>query len=241
MFLLITRPHSMVLLYTKAMKIIGHRGARGLAPENTIASIEKAIRHGVDEVEIDVRMTKDHVAVLHHDSHVTDPSGTEVSIKHTKYVDLLRHKPDLAPLDHVIRTIAHRCPVIIEIKPGENPTKTIELIRYYLAKGWRLDEFSITSFDFSILRKVKRELPHVQLIVLEKWSSIRARSRANKLGTKHISMSQRWLWLGFVKAVYRGSWQLYTFPSSKSGHEVPKSWRPYLYATITDRPDKFEN
>ena len=222
------------------MKIIGHRGARGLAPENTIASIEKAIKLGVDAVEIDVRMTKDNVAVLHHDPAVIDPSGAEMTIKHATYAELLRHKPDLAPLDHAIRVIGHRCSLIIEIKPGEKPAKTIEIIRLYLTKGWRLSEFSITSYDFSILREVQRELPHVQLIVLEKWSSIRARSRANKLGTKHVSMSQRWLWLGFVKAVYRGGWQLYTFPFSNSGREVPKSWRPYLYATITDRPDRFK-
>lgn len=204
------------------MKIIGHRGARGLAPENTITSIEKAIKYNVDAVEIDVRMTKDNVAVLHHDPAIVDPSGSEISIRHASYAELLRHKPDLAPLDHAIRVIGHRCPLIIEIKPSEKPAKTIEIIRYYLAKGWRLDEFSITSYDFSILQKVKHELPGIQLIVLEKWSSIRARSRADRLGTRHISMGQRWLWLGFVKAVSRGGWKLYTFPFSNSGREVPK-------------------
>ena len=62
------------------MKIVGHRGARGLSPENTIASLEKAIEHGVDMVEVDVRVTKDGVAVLHHDPVVTDPDGAEIII-----------------------------------------------------------------------------------------------------------------------------------------------------------------
>jgi glycerophosphoryl diester phosphodiesterase len=231
------------------MKIIGHRGARGLAPENTIASIEKAIQHGVDEIEVDVRMTKDHVAVLHHDSHVTDPSGAEVAIKHTKYVDLLRHKPDLAPLDHAIRTIAHRCPVIIEIKPGEKPAKTIEIIRYYLAKGWRLDEFSIASYDQRALATCKQELPGIQLVVNEVWSGIRATHRARKLSTKRINMYELWLYTAYIRMARRNGYELAAFPTNKrrwlwlSRVNKPrrlKRWQPYLYGAITDRPDRFE-
>ena len=156
------------------MKIIGHRGARGLAPENTIASIEKALEHGVDEIEIDVRMTKDRVAILHHDPFVIDPSGAEVSIRHSSYVDLLRHKSDLAALDMAIRSVAHRCPLILEIKPGENPNKTFEIIRYYLAKGWQLKEFRIASFDANILAHARKEFPGITLVVNESWSGVRA-------------------------------------------------------------------
>ena len=49
------------------MLTIGHRGARGIAPENTLKSIYKAIEHHADEVEIDLRVTKDHVPILFHD------------------------------------------------------------------------------------------------------------------------------------------------------------------------------
>ncbi len=229
----------LILLYTKVMKIIGHRGARHLRPDNTISGITKAIEHHVDAVEVDVRMTKDHVAVLHHDAYVSDPDGAELSIHNTTYAELLRHKADLTPLDHAIRAIGHRCTLIIEIKPGEKPHKTIEIIQYYLAKGWQLDEFAIASFDLAILQKVKRELPHVQLIVNENWSSMRARSRANRLGTKRINMSQRWLWRGFLRMMYQGGWELSSYPYRKHGPEVPRSWHRYLYATITDRPESY--
>jgi glycerophosphoryl diester phosphodiesterase len=43
------------------VKIIGHRGARGLAPENTLAAFAKAIELEVDGVEFDVRVTKDKI------------------------------------------------------------------------------------------------------------------------------------------------------------------------------------
>ena len=50
-----------------ALVIYGHRGARGLAPENTLIGYEVALTHGVDYVDMDVVMTKDGVLVAHHD------------------------------------------------------------------------------------------------------------------------------------------------------------------------------
>ncbi len=47
---------------------IGHRGAMGLEPENTLRSIKKAIELKVDAVEVDVYLTKDNeVAVTHYE------------------------------------------------------------------------------------------------------------------------------------------------------------------------------
>ena len=45
-------------------KVIGHRGARGLAPENTLASIRTAKGLGCSWVEVDVMLTKDKVSDL---------------------------------------------------------------------------------------------------------------------------------------------------------------------------------
>lgn len=50
-----------------ALDIYGHRGARGLAPENTIPGYKKALEIGVDFVDMDVVMTKDKVLVVQHD------------------------------------------------------------------------------------------------------------------------------------------------------------------------------
>lgn len=47
--------------------VVGHRGAAGLAPANTVASIERALEHDVDGVELDVRRTADGELILFHD------------------------------------------------------------------------------------------------------------------------------------------------------------------------------
>lgn len=45
----------------------GHRGARGLAPENTLPAFQKALDLGVNTIECDMAITRDGVVVIHHD------------------------------------------------------------------------------------------------------------------------------------------------------------------------------
>ncbi len=60
------------------VEIIGHRGAAGLAPENTLAGLRTAAAIGVRHVEVDVRLTADGAAILMHDAtleRTTDGAG----------------------------------------------------------------------------------------------------------------------------------------------------------------------
>ena len=71
------------------MLIIGHRGASAVAPENTVAAFREALAVGADGIEFDVRLTRDGVPVVIHDStlrrtgriphRVADLSWTEIS------------------------------------------------------------------------------------------------------------------------------------------------------------------
>jgi glycerophosphoryl diester phosphodiesterase len=62
----------------RSIKVIGHRGAAGHAPENTFAAFDRGLEMGVDGVETDIRATRDGVLVLMHDATVdrtTDGTG----------------------------------------------------------------------------------------------------------------------------------------------------------------------
>lgn len=50
-----------------AFDLQGHRGARGLAPENALPAFERALDLGVDTLELDIGLTADGVVVVHHD------------------------------------------------------------------------------------------------------------------------------------------------------------------------------
>ena len=52
---------------SQAFDLQGHRGARGLLPENTLPAFQKALDLGVDTIECDMAITKDGVVVIHHD------------------------------------------------------------------------------------------------------------------------------------------------------------------------------
>jgi len=52
---------------TRPFDLQGHRGARGLAPENTLPAFRKALELGVNTIECDMAITRDGVVVVHHD------------------------------------------------------------------------------------------------------------------------------------------------------------------------------
>lgn len=61
---------AMLPLAVHAFDLQGHRGARGLAPENTIPSFERALQIGVSTLELDLAVTKDDILVISHDPHL---------------------------------------------------------------------------------------------------------------------------------------------------------------------------
>ncbi|MFN0161112.1 MAG: glycerophosphodiester phosphodiesterase [Burkholderiales bacterium] len=54
-------------LFAPRFDVQGHRGARGLAPENTLAGFKRALEAGVTTLELDIGVTRDGVVVIHHD------------------------------------------------------------------------------------------------------------------------------------------------------------------------------
>jgi glycerophosphoryl diester phosphodiesterase len=72
--------------------VIGHRGAPGVEPENTLASFRAAVGFGADGVELDVRRTADGALAVHHDARLPDGRA----IVETSLAEMPSHVPDLA-------------------------------------------------------------------------------------------------------------------------------------------------
>lgn len=219
------------------MKIIGHRGAKGLAPENTIKSLEKALQHKVDMVEIDVHVTKDGVPVLSHDDTVHNPGGQSFKVSDHEYSSLLEHKPDLATLEEAIAFIDKRVPFYIEVKERQVPGPIIAIIQDFMARGWKPEDFLIASFDFRLLKQVHIALPEIPVVIGERWWSARGVYRANQLQTRSLSMDQRWLWRGFITSMTRRGWKIYAY-TMNSPRRAKRFGRYGVYAIFTDYPDQ---
>jgi glycerophosphoryl diester phosphodiesterase len=77
-----------VLLDSAARPVIGHRGNRAYAPENTIESFAQAITLGADAIEFDVRLSADGIPVVHHDPTLTRTTDGIGEIARTDFVKL---------------------------------------------------------------------------------------------------------------------------------------------------------
>ncbi|MBP9852672.1 MAG: glycerophosphoryl diester phosphodiesterase [Patescibacteria group bacterium] len=223
------------------MKIIGHRGAAGLAPENTIAAFEVALRLGVDAIECDVHETRDGKLVLFHDHYfeVASKNGDkrQVYIHKHSLSELQKLKPNIATFEQALMTVDGACELLVELKKNVPYLQVAKLVDQY-NRGLTTDKTAkIISFEFATLKAVHRDFPHIYLVVNEKWSSIRAILRAKYLHTNRIQMDQKWLWRGVVKHVHKKGIAL--APYTVNDPARIRSWEPYLYGVVTDRPDLF--
>lgn len=82
---------------------VGHRGTRGLMPENTIPAMIKGIETGANTIEFDVHITKDKQVVVYHDAHFTPsyttmPDGSDIpAADKDKYTFYKMNYADIRP------------------------------------------------------------------------------------------------------------------------------------------------
>jgi len=82
---------------------VGHRGTRGLMPENTIPAMYKGIETGANTIEFDVHITKDGQVVVYHDasftpSYTTKPDGSEITAaERSQYIFYNMNYADIKP------------------------------------------------------------------------------------------------------------------------------------------------
>lgn len=213
-------------------KIIGHRGAGGLAPENTIEAINVALAHHVNGVEIDVHVTKDGVVILSH-----KPTIDGLVIREQSFNVLKKQKPDLATLEEALVATRSHCELLIEIKPRVPVAPIVRIVRQELATN-KKTAISILSRSQTVLEQMKVALPEVPLVVNERWSIFIALWRMRRLGTNRLQMNRHWLWRGLLRVIQRNG--ILMKPYTINSPKLAARWEPYIDGIITDFPDRFE-
>lgn len=72
------------------MKIIGHRGARNEAPENTLQGFRHAQEHGCLHFELDIQLSADDVLIVYHDKSLKRTSGKRSKLTKQSYAQLAK-------------------------------------------------------------------------------------------------------------------------------------------------------
>jgi glycerophosphoryl diester phosphodiesterase len=70
--------------------VFAHRGGSGLAPENTIAAFDTGLALGADGVELDVRLSRDGVVVVHHDASLERTTNVQGAVSALSATELAR-------------------------------------------------------------------------------------------------------------------------------------------------------
>lgn len=146
---------------------IGHRGAAGHAPENTLAAIDTGIRLGVDFVEIDVRRTADGALVALHDASVkrtTDGRGRVETLTLPEVRAFKAVNGDRIPtVEEVLsRVAADRTGLMLELKVSGVADLTVQTVRAARFKN----PVIYASFLHQELSQVRAVEPGASLMVL---------------------------------------------------------------------------
>jgi len=170
---------------------IGHRGAKGHEPENTLASFAKAIGLGAEGIELDVHVCATGELVVIHDftvDRVTNGTGEvhKLSLAELKAltIDGLHTIPTL---HEVYNLIDKRCFVNIEMKGRHTAKPVSEFIDDYVAnKGYDYSDFLVSSFQREELQVLSIINPKIHLGVLTQASVTQAREWADEFKAKAI-------------------------------------------------------
>lgn len=135
------------------MHKIGHRGAKGYAPENTLASFQKAIQMGVDGIELDVHLSSDSKVMVIHDETINRTTSGSGFVKDFSSKEL--EQLGIPTLASVFDLADKKCFVNVELKIYETADKAAGLIENLVSKkGWDYEQIIVSSFDWNALQQV---------------------------------------------------------------------------------------
>ncbi len=220
------------------MKIIGHRGAAGLALENTLPSLELARLLGVDAIEFDIRMTKDERIVLCHDADTARVSEVSVkidchSLKQVQAITLNDDQSYIPTLEEAMEVVGST-PVIIEIKQAGITDQLMTIIKKYPNA-----DITIASFQLKELRLLRENYQNLRLFGLERINPFESMQFARELKLDGVGLN---FWLlnpltYLIAKRYKLDLYVYTVNSKLLGNFIK-----YLYPSVgvcTDRPEWF--
>ncbi len=131
------------------MLVIGHRGALGLAPENTLESLRAGLQAGADILEFDVRLTSDKVPVLSHDARLHGKT-----IRRTALADL-KESGNVTLLKEVLDEFFGFIVLNLEYKPSGDIKVVYDLVKTHIKSDEDWDSILFSSFHVRTLLQLR--------------------------------------------------------------------------------------
>lgn len=167
--------------------IIGHRGAAGLEPENTLRSFARALKIGVDAIELDVYCVDGRLVVIHDDTLERTTNGRG-EVMATSYDALRRLDAGagerIPTLDEVLELAADKVTVNVELK-GKGTAVPVAAC----AEAHPTADILVSSFDHHELERFRAVAPGARVAPLFHKASSRMFQIAESLRAWSINVS----------------------------------------------------
>lgn len=221
---------------------IGHRGAKGHEPENTIVAFQKAIDLGCDGIELDVHLSLDKEIIVIHDETIDRTTNGTGFVDQMTLSELKKFRIDnnheIPTLDEVCAILNHNMLINIELKSFETAEKVIEfIVKSILEKNYTYQNFIISSFDWSALTFCHAKARGILLGVLTDNSIESAVSFAKKINAFAINPHYKLLNEANVKLIHDNGFKIHPWTVNEL-KDINKMKILKVDGIISDFPDR---
>lgn len=224
----------------KEMRCIGHRGARGHAPENTLASFQKALDLGATWVELDVYHVDGRLMVFHDErlERTTNGEGRlqEQDFNYLRSLDA-GNGEKIPTLTEVFELIGMRAGVNIELKGAGTARPVVRFISALRAKGRHDHQLLVSSFQRRELSEVQKRDSRIRLGIMIKGKPRDDIEFALGLGAYSVHPSRAHVNRAFVQDAHRSGLKVFVFTVNHS-HDIRKMQALGVDGVFTDYPDR---
>ncbi|MFA5070554.1 MAG: glycerophosphodiester phosphodiesterase family protein [Patescibacteria group bacterium] len=213
----------------KNMLKIGHRGACGYEPENTLASFEKALALKVDMVEFDVYVCKTGEIVIIHDDTLERTTNGQGLVWEKTFGELRAldagQGEKIPTLPEILDLIDKKVAVNIELKGPGTAKPVADVIREYLTKGWKNDHFIVSSFNLGELDSFYQLFPDIKIAALIENEPKDLKNFIKDKGYSAINPGLKFVTREFVNQVHKLGLKVYVWTvNEKEDLERMKKW-----------------
>jgi glycerophosphoryl diester phosphodiesterase len=224
------------------MLIIGHRGACGYEPENTLRSMRKALELGVGMVEFDVYCCKSGELVVIHDETVDRTTNGHgyvwgMTLAELKALDAGQGE-QIPTLQELLDCVDKKCAVNIELKGAGTALPVAEAIEHAMADhGWAKEQFCVSSFNHQELLKFHQQSPGVAIGALYDGIPLNYAAFAEPLGASTVNLCVDFIDREFVEDAHRRGLEVYVW-TVNSEADTRRMAELGVDGLFTNYPDK---
>lgn len=222
------------------MICIGHRGAMGYEPENTLRSIGKALALGAPWIEIDVYHVEGHLVVIHDDrlERTTNGHGCVAEQSYDYLRSLDAGKGERIPtLEEVFDLVGTQAGINVELKGPGTARPVAELVKRRVRQGWHYDNILVSSFDHRELRRAKNLDPHLHIGALIVGLPVTNAAFAVELGAWSVNPSVEFVDREFVDDAHRRGLKVLVFTVNHP-EDIARMMALNVDGVFTNYPDR---